>query len=98
VTAGSEAERAGLQSDDTILEINGKTVGEESAQDVAALNSGDTITVKIHTRSGGERELKWKVGSREEVAYRLSDLESVTAEQRARRAAWLKGEAQPNTH
>jgi predicted metalloprotease with PDZ domain len=97
VTAGSDAERAGLQTGDTILEINGKTVGEESAQDVAALNSGDTIIVKIHTPSG-ERELKWKVGSREEVAYYLKDLESVSAEQRARRAAWLKGEAQAGTH
>ena len=65
---------------------------------MAALNSGDTIIVKSHTRSGIDRELKWKVGSREEVAYYVKDLESVTAEQRARRAAWLKGEAQANTH
>ena len=43
---------------------------------------------------GGERELKWKVGSREEVVYDVKDLEKVTAGQRARRAAWLKGEAQ----
>jgi predicted metalloprotease with PDZ domain len=98
VTAGSEAERAGLQTGDTILEINGKTVGQESAQDVEALNSGETIAVKIHIRSGSDRELKWKVGSREEVAYYLKDLESVTAEQRARRAAWLKGESQASAH
>jgi len=43
---------------------------------------------------GGERELKWKVGSRQEISYAVKDLDQVTDEQRARRAAWLKGEAQ----
>jgi hypothetical protein len=38
--------------------------------------------------------LKWKVGSREEISYQIKDLDNVTAEQQARRAAWLKGEAQ----
>jgi hypothetical protein len=38
--------------------------------------------------------LKWKVGSREEVSYEIKDMENITAEQRAQRAAWLKGEAQ----
>jgi predicted metalloprotease with PDZ domain len=94
VTAGGEAERAGLQVGDMILEIDGKTAGEESSQEMRRLNPGDTITVKIRTRRGGEHELKWKVGSREEVAYELEDMENVTAEQRARRAAWLKGEAE----
>jgi predicted metalloprotease with PDZ domain len=94
VTPGSQAERAGLQTGDTILEMNGKPVGLESSQDLAALSPGDTITVKTRGRSGGERELRWKLGSRDEIAYDLRDLENVTAEQRARRAAWLKGEAQ----
>jgi predicted metalloprotease with PDZ domain len=94
VSAGSEAEHAGLQVGDTILEINGKVVGQESSEALATLTSGDTITVKVRGRRGGERELKWKIGSREEVSYELKDLENVTAAQRARRAAWLKGEAQ----
>ena len=34
------------------------------------------------------------MGSRDEVSYELKDVENVTAEQRARRAAWLKGEAE----
>jgi predicted metalloprotease with PDZ domain len=94
VTAGSEAERAGLQTGDTILEINGKTAGQESSQEMAQLNAGDTITVKVRGRRGGDRELKWKMGSREEVSYEIKDMENVTVEQRVRRAAWLKGEAQ----
>jgi predicted metalloprotease with PDZ domain len=94
VTAGSEAERTGLQAGDTILEINDKAVGQESAQEIARLTPGDAITVKIRTRRGGDRQLKWKVGSRDEISYELNDIENVTAQQRARRAAWLKGEAE----
>ena len=63
-------------------------------EEMARLIAGDTITVKVRGRRGGERELKWKVGSREEISYELKDMENVTAEQRARRAAWLKGEAE----
>jgi len=94
VTAGSEAELAGLQLGDTILEINGGAVGQESSQEMSRLNPGDTVTVKVRGRRGGERELKWKVGSHDEITYELKDMENLTAEQRARRAAWLKGEAQ----
>jgi predicted metalloprotease with PDZ domain len=94
VTADSAAEKAGLQVGDTVLEIDGKPAGQGYAQEIAGLNSGDTITVKIRARRGGERELRWKVGSREEKSYELKDLENITAEQRARRAAWLKGEAE----
>jgi predicted metalloprotease with PDZ domain len=94
VTAGSEAERAGLQTGDTILEINGQAAGQESSQEMARLTAGDTVTLKVRGRRGGERELKWKIGSHEEISYELKDMEQVTAEQQARRAAWLKGEAQ----
>src|ERR1700691_4897150 len=66
VAAGGEAERAGLQPGNVVLEINGTAAGQESAQEISLLAPGDTITVKIRARRGGERELKWKVGSREE--------------------------------
>jgi predicted metalloprotease with PDZ domain len=94
VTAGSEAERSGLQPGDAIVEINGKIAGQESSREVARLNPGDMIVVKIRRQRGAERELKWKVGSRAEVSYELKDLEKMMPEQRARRIAWLKGEAE----
>ncbi len=90
VTPGGGAEQAGLQVGDTILENQGKTLGPEMAR----LDAGDTITVKVRGQSGVVRELKWQVGSREEISYEVKDLEKVTPAQRARRAAWLKGEAQ----
>jgi predicted metalloprotease with PDZ domain len=95
VSLGGEAARAGLQVGDTILEIQGKPAGQELRQTLARMNPGDSITLKVRGRRSGERELKWKLGSRQEISYELKDLDNVTPEQRTRRAAWLKGEAQP---
>ena len=94
VTAGGEAEHAGLQTGDSILEIDGNPPGLESSETAANLAPGDTVTAKVRSRRGTERELKWKVGSREELSYQLKDIEHLTAEQQTHRAAWLKGEAQ----
>jgi len=94
VTPRSDAERAGLQVGDTILELQGRPAGQESRQELARLNPGDALTLKVRGRRGGERELKWKVGGGQEISYEVVDLDHVTAEQRARRSAWLKGEAQ----
>jgi len=94
LTAGSDAERAGLLVGDTILEIQGKPAGQESRQDISRLVAGDMITLKVRGRRGAEREVKWKVGSKQEVSYEIRDLDQVTAQQRARRSAWLKGEAE----
>ena len=94
VAPGSQAESTGLQVGDTILEINGNAAGQESSEVVARLVPGDSVNVKVRGRRG-ERELKWKVASREETSYELKDMENVNAEQRAHRAAWLKGEAEP---
>jgi len=94
VTAGSDAEHAGLQVGDTIVEIQGKPAGQESRQMLLSMNSGDMLSVKVRSRRGTERDLKWKIGSREEISYEIRDLDQVSGEQRARRTAWLKGEAQ----
>jgi predicted metalloprotease with PDZ domain len=97
VTPGSEAEHAGLQVGDTIVELQGKAAGQESRQELSSLNPGDTLSVKVRSRRGSERELKWKVGRRQEISYELKDLDQVTDEQRAHRTAWLKGEAENST-
>jgi len=96
VKAESDAEKLGLRTGDVILEINGRSVGEESADSVSGMNTGDTITVKVRGR-GGEKELKWKVSGREEVTYDLKDAAEITPAQRARRSAWLKGEAETSS-
>jgi predicted metalloprotease with PDZ domain len=94
VTPGSDAEHVGLQVGDTIIEFQGKPAGQESRQELLRMNPGDMLAVKVRSRHGAERELKWKIGSREEITYEVRDLDQVTVAQRARRSAWLKGEAQ----
>jgi len=94
VNPGSAAESAGLQTGDTVLEINGKVPGRESSLDLDRLKPGETISVKIRNKRGVEHHFQWEMASREEPTYDLKDVENLSAEQRARRAAWLKGEAQ----
>jgi predicted metalloprotease with PDZ domain len=94
VRAGSEAEHAGLRVGDAIVELQGRAVGQESREELARLNPGDTLTVKIRSGRGSDRELKWRIGSRQEISYHVTDLDEVTPAQRARRLAWLRGEAQ----
>ena len=62
VTPGSNAEQAGLHVGDIIVELQGRIVGQESREELARLNPGDMLTVKIRSRRGGDHELKWKVG------------------------------------
>jgi predicted metalloprotease with PDZ domain len=94
VQPGSEAEKAGLAVGDVLLEINGKPATSHFEARLADLRPGATIHLRVRNRRG-ERELQWKVGAREEVEFGLRDMENVTAQQKARRAAWLKGESQP---
>ena len=94
VVPGSDAEHQGLHVGDTILEFQGKPAAEDFHQQFSRLAPGETISLKVRPGRGSEHELKWKVGSRQEVSYQLRDLDDVTPEQRARRGAWLKGEAQ----
>jgi len=94
VQPGSDAEKAGLAVGDVLLEINGKPATSHFEARLADLRPGATIHLRVRNRRG-ERELQWKVGAREEVEFGLRDVENVTAQQKARRAAWLKGESQP---
>jgi predicted metalloprotease with PDZ domain len=94
VTPGGAAEHAGLQVGDIIVRLQGEAVGQESREQLLGLNPGDTLTVKVRSRRAGERDFKWKVGSRQELSYQVRDLGQITDQQRARRAAWLKGEVQ----
>ena len=97
VTPSSEAEHAGLQVGDVITELQGKPAAQESRQEMARLKPGDMLSLKV-ARRGAEHELKWKVGRREEASYEVKDLDQITPSQRARRAAWLKGEAEAATN
>ncbi len=93
INPNGEAERAGLRLGDSILEINGQVASADFQQKLAELTPGDTIRLRVRNPEG-ERELHWKLGSREEVELALKDVDNIAPQQKARRAAWLRGESQ----
>jgi len=91
---GSDAEKAGLQVGDVILDINGAVAAGDFDRRLGALRAGEMIHLRVRN-SKGEHALQWRVRSREDVEYVLKDVDNVTAQQTTRRAAWLRGESQP---
>jgi predicted metalloprotease with PDZ domain len=93
VMAESEAQRAGLALGDTILEINSHTVPPDLDQAIALMHPGETVHVLIQ-RGTKQHKLQWKLGQKEEVEFALKDVDNISPQQKARRAAWLKGESE----
>jgi predicted metalloprotease with PDZ domain len=93
IRPGSEAGKAGLAVGDVLLEINGRVAASDFEHKLEELRPGDVIRLRVRQR-GTEQEIQWKIGSREEVEFELKDVDNVTTLQKARRAAWLKGESQ----
>jgi predicted metalloprotease with PDZ domain len=97
VSLGSEAESAGLVVGDSILQLNGRAVTSDFNYQLAQLRAGDTIHLRVRNHRG-DRELHWKLESQEQVEFRLVDVDHVSPQQKARRAAWLRGESEGGTH
>ncbi len=91
VNPGGAAEHAGLVAGDSILKINGRDASSDFQQQLSNLMPGDIIHLHVKNRRG-ERDLQWKLASREEVEFELRDVDNITPQQKARRAAWLASE------
>ncbi len=93
VQPGSAAEHAGMVEGDTILEVNGKAPDQGLDEQLSQMHAGDTINIKVANRSG-KKSLHWKLAGREETQFQFKNVDHISSEQRARRAAWLKGESE----
>jgi predicted metalloprotease with PDZ domain len=92
VHPGSSAGVAGLYAGDRLLGIDGQILTQRNGAAVfRSLNErvGQNLRLRIE-RGGEEREVDLKLGSREEVTYRIVNGESPTSEQLKIRESWLK--------
>jgi len=93
VDSQSDAARLGLESGDTILKINGKAVSDGVQGRLGSLRIGENLKLRVSGRNG-QRDLKIKLSARQEDDFHIVSIDSISPEQRARRAAWLTGEEQ----
>lgn len=91
VEPNSEAQRAGIVAGDRITAVNGAPADSLLDDELSRMRPGTTVRIQIENRRG-KREVSPRLGSREEQSYELQDLPAVTPEQRAHRAAWIRGD------
>jgi len=70
------------------LQLNGQPPGHNFEKEMANLAPGGMLNLIVR-REGAQYQLQWKLGGREQTIFQIMDLPEVTAQQKARRAAWL---------
>jgi predicted metalloprotease with PDZ domain len=78
---------------DVILEIDSRIATSDFEQRLAELHPGDKLHLRVRN-ARGEHDLHWKLASQQEVELQLVDSDNVTSQQKARRAAWLRGDSE----
>ena len=94
VEPGSGAYESGLQAGDVVVAINGKLPSVSFESQLDATEPGAVLHLKV-VGAQGERDLAWKTGVREEDYFSIEELPDASADEIARRAAWLKAEDEP---
>ena len=93
VEQGSQAEKAGIRPGDILTSVNGMTLRGDFSSMIRAMRPGEIVRVGIR-RGAEDREASIRLASQVSEEYSLEDLPAVSPEQRARRAAWLRGDSQ----
>lgn len=91
VDPNSDAQRLGITVGDRVTAIDGKPATAALDAQLSQMLPGTIVQLHIENRKG-QRDVKLRLGLRQEQAYELQDLPSVTQEQRACRVAWIHGD------
>jgi predicted metalloprotease with PDZ domain len=93
VDPGSAAAKAGLKPGDILQEFNGRPVTRGLEAAIESMRPGDAVRLKL-SGAGGQREIRFKLGSMPSEDYVFVEFDAATSAQRARRTAWIRGESQ----
>ena len=91
VDPSSDAQRTGIATGDRITAVNGRPASAFLDDELSQLQPGTSIHIQLESRKG-KREVELRLGVRDQQAYELHDLSTVTPEQRAHRSAWIHGD------
>jgi len=91
VATGSEAQRAGVNVGDKVIELNGKPADAGLDEQLSRMREGATIKLKL-ANAKGEHKVKLKLFAYDEQVFILQDVPNITPEQRAHRQAWIHGD------
>lgn len=91
VRNGSPAEDAGLEANDEVVSLGGKTVTKDSwMKTLARYKPGDSVPVTVR-RDRRTIKANLVLGQPERFEYKIEEKPDATAEEKALRVAWLSG-------
>jgi len=91
VSAGSQAARAGLRIGDIVVSANGSDLRKDPQELIAKLGENIGHAVKLSIRRGTQDLTSdVEVGTRDDVTYKVVEMQSATPRQLKIREAWLK--------
>ena len=91
VESGGAAAEAGLQKGDLLLKMNGKPLDHLPDALIGTRHVGQKVKFQVR-REKQTFEVEYRLGSREETTYRVTELPHPSVHQLQVREGWLKGE------
>ncbi|MBI4167267.1 MAG: M61 family metallopeptidase [Acidobacteria bacterium] len=90
VESGGSAERAGLESGDELLEMNGEPLRQSPRELVSGLTSGSAVRFRVR-RNNRETVIRFRVDSAPGTIYRVEKNGKTTGAEKNLRDHWLQG-------
>jgi predicted metalloprotease with PDZ domain len=94
VDENSPASRLNLSAGDEILKVNGKPLSGDWSQYLQKRNPKSSLHFRVSSSGGEIRELDLPLTTRKSDEYELNDVPGISSAARARRTAFLRGEAE----